>query len=653
MKTTDHELALEPGRERLISLAQLRERPFDHIHRIRPPEQRRVRFGDLESDRPALSRIVREPQRLLQVHARRLAPCARLRASRLTQYVASICKRGRLSQRAAEQAGRGLRRAAVHRRPRGLAQATEHPAIARRPHADKMCSDLSRRGPVRVKQTGGTTMRRVALVAAQRCLDCVVDNRVNESRTVIGCQHLEPNEAGGQSRGVRHLHAGDRRRVAQLAAVPEHGERLGKPQRVRIKAANAGKHPQCDPLTPANQKLVRLKLGQPLTVELHRPQQLGHIQRIAASRRPHRRAQPIARPPTNRVADNRAHGALAQKPRPHHRQRLRTQRKRRSSHRRRLTGPQRDEDPQRHPLQARRQIRQPPQRRLIHPLRIINGDQQRPTVCEIGSQPVQAVQNRKRRVIGRRPEELSQQQRSRRASRAGEQRLALVQVGAQQAPLKQLTHHPNAKSASSAEPRARRTSCPSPTARRHAASTSEVFPIPTPPSITRTPPPRSNSSATAANSRSRSSSFSTKITLTPISGDQHGPQSATVVLGVAKRQHHQEAVPLRLPRRQVRAPTRRPARHSLKTKTNRAKQGLGGTAPRVRNHEYPAVSTTFDAASEPAAFGGIWPRARIRGRLMARNDVPPVSLGRRSRRWASATKAQPGSVAPILRLGVR
>ena len=169
-----------------------------------------------------------------------------------------------------------------------------------------MCSDLSRRGPVGVEQTGGGAMRRVALVAAQRCLDCVADNRVNEARRVVGCQHLEPNEAGGQTRGVRHLHAGDRRRVAQLAAVPEHGERLRKAQRARIKATNAGQHPPRDPLTPANQKLVRLELGQPPTVELDRPQQLGHIQGIAAGRRPHRRAQPIARPVANRVADDRA-----------------------------------------------------------------------------------------------------------------------------------------------------------------------------------------------------------------------------------------------------------------------------------------------------------------------------------------------------------
>ena len=171
MKAADHELALEPGRERLVGVAQLRERPLDHIHRLHPPEQRRVRLGDLERDLGALPRIGDQPQRLLQVHARRLAPGARLRARRLAQDADSLPRRRRLGQRAAQQVGRGLRRAAVHRRPRGLPQARQHPAIARRPHPDQMRGDPSRRGPVGVQQPGGGAMRRVALVAAQRRLD--------------------------------------------------------------------------------------------------------------------------------------------------------------------------------------------------------------------------------------------------------------------------------------------------------------------------------------------------------------------------------------------------------------------------------------------------------------------------------------------------
>ena len=226
-----------------------------------------------------------------------------------------------------------------------------------------------------------------------------------------------------------------------------------------------------------------------------------------------------------------------------HRQRLRTQRKRRSSYRRRLTGPQRDEDPQRHPLQPRRQIRQPPQRRLIHPLRIINGDQQRPTVCEIGSQPVQAVQDRKRRVIGCRPEQLSQQQRSRRASRAGKQRLALVQVGARQAPLKQLTHHPKREIRLKRRTTRQQDFVPEP--RRPATRSLNQRRLPD----THTTLDHEDPAAALQQLRySRQLPLALEQLLhkdqsNPISGDQHELQSATVVLAFAKRQHHQGLVP--------------------------------------------------------------------------------------------------------------
>ena len=270
VETADDELALEPGRERLVGLAELRQRPFDDIHRVHPPEQRRVRLGHLERDLGALPRIGGQPQRLLQVHARRLAPGARLRASRLAQDVDPLRGRRRLGQRAAQQVGRRLRRAALHRRARGLPQARQHPAIARRPHTDEMRGDLPRGRPVGVQQAGGGAMRRVALVAAQRRLERIADDRMDEARRIVGGQHLETNEAGSQARGLGHLHPGDRRRVAQLAAVPEHGQRLREAERVRIEAAHARDHPPRDPLD-ARRPAARLDRARPAAAPRARP----------------------------------------------------------------------------------------------------------------------------------------------------------------------------------------------------------------------------------------------------------------------------------------------------------------------------------------------------------------------------------------------
>ncbi|GEM_PF-4550051 len=90
MEATDHELALESGRQRRVRLAELRQRPLDDIHRLHPPEQRRVGFGDLERDLSAFAWIGGQPQRLLQADARRLSPRARLRPRYLAQDADSL-----------------------------------------------------------------------------------------------------------------------------------------------------------------------------------------------------------------------------------------------------------------------------------------------------------------------------------------------------------------------------------------------------------------------------------------------------------------------------------------------------------------------------------------------------------------------------------
>jgi hypothetical protein len=85
MKTAHHELALKPSREHLISITELRESPVDHIDRLHPAEQSRVRLRDLECDLSSLATVASAPQRLLQIGARRLAPGAGLRARSLLQ----------------------------------------------------------------------------------------------------------------------------------------------------------------------------------------------------------------------------------------------------------------------------------------------------------------------------------------------------------------------------------------------------------------------------------------------------------------------------------------------------------------------------------------------------------------------------------------
>ena len=56
MQAADHQFAFQPGGELRVGIAEFGQRAFDDVHRFYPPEQRRVRLGDLQRDYGALSR---------------------------------------------------------------------------------------------------------------------------------------------------------------------------------------------------------------------------------------------------------------------------------------------------------------------------------------------------------------------------------------------------------------------------------------------------------------------------------------------------------------------------------------------------------------------------------------------------------------------
>src|SRR4029079_3410900 len=85
---------------------------------------------------------------------------------------------------------------------------------------------------------------------------------------------------------------------------------------------------------------------------------------------------------------------------------------------------------------------QPAKRRLVGPVHVVDGDQERPGVGERGGQPVETVPDRERRVGRRSLTERPREPRPLGPARAGEQRVALVPPGAREAPLEQLTDDP-------------------------------------------------------------------------------------------------------------------------------------------------------------------------------------------------------------------
>ena len=261
------------------------------------------------------------------MHARHLAPGARLRASRLTQHLRPLPLWRRLGQRPAQQNGRGLRRAAVHRRPRGLPQPRQHPAITRRPDAGQMRGDPPRRVPVGVEQPGRAPMGPVTLAAAQRCNKRFADNRVNEPRWVTGRQHLGPDKPVRQPRSGRHLHRPrspphDAAR-SRLPAPP-----APAPGRARQDQGTApGRSPDArSPPSPPASSSPGSSSGQRPAAALGRPQQLGQVQRITAARRIDSRTQLVARLAARRRAHHRAHRSPTQQRRTQHLRRIRANR---------------------------------------------------------------------------------------------------------------------------------------------------------------------------------------------------------------------------------------------------------------------------------------------------------------------------------------
>ena len=135
VKPGDDELTLEAGREPRLRLAELGERPLEHVDRLDPAEQRRVRprrpprdLRPLHAGRrpaPAPPRAARTPS-----PARR-----RLGAGGLAQEPDPLAGGGGSASARREQLGRRLRRAAIDRRQGRLAQALYDPEVPGGPYA--------------------------------------------------------------------------------------------------------------------------------------------------------------------------------------------------------------------------------------------------------------------------------------------------------------------------------------------------------------------------------------------------------------------------------------------------------------------------------------------------------------------------------------
>ena len=264
---------------------------------------------------------------------------------------------------------------------------------------------------------------------------------MNEPRPVTSRQHLGVDQASGQPRGGGHRHACDRGRVPQFAVVPQHGQGLRQAKCARAQGVHPGDDLPGNSLQLPGQQLRRPQRGQRPAAEVRRPQQLGKVQQVTAAGRVHGRAQLIAGLAACRGAHHGTDRLLAQQRGPQNR-RLRAHRQERGTDRRRVARAHRHQQSGGQPLQPRRQVSQPPQRGLIGPVRVIDGDQQRPTGRQVDHQPVQAMQHRERAIISRLDGDLPGQQRPHGGGWACQQRSTFVFPCRRQAPFEQLEYQP-------------------------------------------------------------------------------------------------------------------------------------------------------------------------------------------------------------------
>jgi hypothetical protein len=148
---------------------------------------------------------------------------------------------------------------------------------------------------------------------------------VDEAGRVIRRQHFQADKADGQPNGVGDVYAGNRRRVAQGASLPEDSQRLREAQGGRVERPHPSDHPAPDSLKAARQQLSREGIGHCLTVQFQAPQQFAQIEWIAAAGPPQRFANDVVRSADDCGADQLGDSAVTQQGRMQQCRRLATQ----------------------------------------------------------------------------------------------------------------------------------------------------------------------------------------------------------------------------------------------------------------------------------------------------------------------------------------
>ncbi len=394
-----------------------------HRRRLAPACLLGERRHELERD----LRVRGRPPRLLEPRPRLARARGVFGTAQFEEHLDAVRQRGRLAaarherdvdavgrqlvERAAQVGGGELRRALVAGAAGRLAQGLRNPRVERRRRGQQMRGDDPGRSATLREQPRGPRMGRAALDRRLQVRDRRPDQRVLEAQRSRVLEQVGGDQLRGRApRGVE-LEAGERGSEQQLAAVPEQRDRGGQRRCSIAERREPPGHPPRDPLDARRDHGARVR-----GVELG--QHLPHEQRVAAGRTPagiHERRRHLAEPPLREHADRGRGQRRGSKRIGLGRERL--------EHRPVLAGqrgPRGDDDRDRKLLHPPGEVGQEAQARLVAPLGVVDGKQQRRVGGEAGDEPVEPVQRREPRV-GRRGRRGRGLRRSGQAERRGGQ----------------------------------------------------------------------------------------------------------------------------------------------------------------------------------------------------------------------------------------
>ena len=422
------------GLQQLAQLRRIVPEPLDRLledgHRLGPAVEAEERAAELQPEPGVAQGLVGTQQRFLQVLGRGQDVHALLRQPELGQRVDPRLCRRRLGQRAPQVADRDLGRAANERPVRGHAQRVHHEWVSRRRHQVEVRGHPLGLCAAAREQLRGLPVGEQPLRRLDRLVHSGAHHRVRElDRRRRHAQQLAPRERDRGERGqLAVFEPRERRHVAQLGAVAEHGGRgreapgllrqAREPQRNR-----AGHRFRADLVGAARVLGDRLD-----ALPVQRSHERAHEERVAAGRRVARRHELGLRFAAVLRYDHRVNGRLAERGRTDHQHgRVGHQLGQQLGLDGLLRRAQAQHDQQWQPLEPAAEEGQPAQARRVRPVQVVDHERRRAPGGEVGREPVEPVHDRERDVApGRSGQLVVPEEPLREAGRAGEHVVALL-----------------------------------------------------------------------------------------------------------------------------------------------------------------------------------------------------------------------------------